>query len=776
MSAQKARENALINRSLFPIQNDDINKLKLDGNIVLGDFIFNTMDEGGVIWIITNMQGWWQSPAADVPDVSRGFGDGSYDVQGRYLARDLTLNGVFLTPDPSLVEEARDRLVQAMDLVYKGAWLKTGNSPIRASWVRLSGDVSIDTVNPRGRTEFSIGLRAPDPIKYDWNEAEPDGYYLAEIPAKNITLPGTGSRTITNIGNYKVPCFIEISGPLSSPATIFNRSTEQLTVITQSLKGSVSRRVVNKQLNFNVPTLTDVATLTTVGAHGFSPGEFVFISNVGVEFDGFREIKAVPTDTTFVFDGEAASISDVVSKSLTDNVAEIETDLTHEFSVGDKIIVDSVDAVFDGEYSVIATPDSKKVRYARTRIGPSDIVSTVLVGNVATITTSREHQFIVGEEVVVSEVDLNYNGTYEIISIPSKNQFTYAVTRTNARSVNNKQMLEDVVTLTTAAPHGFIVNEGVNIRNVDLSLNGGYSILDIPSDTTFSYRRRRATQKFVGIKARKDDVVTLITLDSHDMAIGEQITVENIDSDFNGTYAINTTPTPTTLTYIKSGEDVTATLVEGGTIRAQSRVIRSARIIGGVATLVTNAIHGVIFGERITITDLGSPFNGTFTVSNIPTLNSVEFLLSQPNQEIEEVPENATVSFSGTIQSTPVSPTGSVEVAGSLPFRGANGKASVPNDIARQVSVGKAIKTNDVRFTPGLTTAIVVRDADILEIDTKNREVAFNGEVDGARGKIDILADFIELAPGENELEFEDQGSPESEALMKVYYRSGWLS
>jgi hypothetical protein len=60
--------------------------------------------------------------------------------------------------------------------------------------------------------------------------------------------------------------------------------------------------------------------------------------------------------------------------------------------------------------------------------------------------------------------------------------------------------------------------------------------------------------------------------------------------------------------------------------------------------------------------------------------------------------------------------------------------------------------------------------------DTKNREVAFNGEVEGARGRIDVLADFIKLAPGQNEIEFVDTGNPEGSALLKIFYRSGWLA
>jgi hypothetical protein len=131
--------------------------------------------------------------------------------------------------------------------------------------------------------------------------------------------------------------------------------------------------------------------------------------------------------------------------------------------------------------------------------------------------------------------------------------------------------------------------------------------------------------------------------------------------------------------------------------------------------------------------------------------------------------------MSGTIASGAVSPPGSAVVAGALPFSSATGSASVPSDIQRLSSSGRAIKTNDVPFTPGLTDATLVRDADVLEIDTRDREVAFNGEVEGARGRVDVLADFIRLLPGDNEIEVEDEGNPESSATLRVFYRSGWL-
>ena len=137
-------------------------------------------------------------------------------------------------------------------------------------------------------------------------------------------------------------------------------------------------------------------------------------------------------------------------------------------------------------------------------------------------------------------------------------------------------------------------------------------------------------------------------------------------------------------------------------------------------------------------------------------------------------------------------PSGSATVSGSLPFTSLTGQAlipnyiGVPNNIDNPTSVepidssGFATKKNEVPFTPGVSInpespATVTYGPELLEIDTLNREVFLNGEIEGARAKIDILADFIKLSPEENIIEFEDSGNPNSDALLKIYYRSGWL-
>jgi hypothetical protein len=686
------------------------------------------------------------------------------------------------------VENARDRLIAATNLAYEGTWFKTGNNPIRASYVSLSGDISIDTQNTRGRTDFSIELRAADPIKYEWNDASPDGYNFAEIPVRNAETATPGTGIIRNIGNYPVPCYLEVSGPFAGPGSIFNKTTQELIILTQGLKGSISRSVVNKQLSFNVAQLKDIATLTTTEAHEFSVGDSVFVSGIGEPFDGDKLILSTPTDTTFTYEADSSVITPAAFKSLESSEATVKTTIPHGLAVGAQIVVSGIDSVFNGVHTVKRVPSSTSIVYDKPRVPPRSIVSAALVGNIATINTSDTHQFIVGEQVTVSGAGVNYDGAYLITEIPSSTSFKYAVTRTNAREIVRRQMAGDVVTLTTSSPHGFVSGEIVNVSGINFSLNGGYTVGTTPTATTFTYRRPRTTEKSVAIKARSSNAATLTTSEPHGFVVGEKVVVQSMGSgaggNYDGTHTITSLPSATTFTYANSGDNqVSTTVTSRGLVRAGSRKIASILLAGNVVTVTTRSTHGAILGENITITGVGAPFDGSYVISGIPFLNVLQYekvasnvaeINYPPDEETGETPE-VYVELSGNIAVADVIPSGRAEVGGSLPLSATSGTASVSDIIVETQTGGNVIKTNEIQFTPGLLGASAVVSADILEIDTKNREVAFNGEIEGARGRVDVLADFIRLAPGDNELEFIDSGNPDGTSALRIYYRSGWL-
>lgn len=263
-------ENSAVNNTLRRVPTPHITGMELAGDIMINGLLLNTVDENGIVWVCTELKGWWDLPDPEIPDLTRGLDDGSYDVRGRYTARNMTLEGSILVPSRDFTPAARSKLVDAIDLVHTGGWLYVDEDPTKAAYVRLSGRPTIDVVNPRGRINFSIGLRAANPVKFKWNWNDVNGY-------QTTTVTNGGSATITNDGNIDVPMVLNLTGGsagLTAPITITNTTTNQALKIVKSLRGST----YSKNISLSERT-GNVATLTSTG-HGFLEGDVVTIAGI----------------------------------------------------------------------------------------------------------------------------------------------------------------------------------------------------------------------------------------------------------------------------------------------------------------------------------------------------------------------------------------------------------------------------------------------------------------------------------------------------------------
>lgn len=236
----QATENKLVNKSLATLPPPYLSGLKLAADVHINGLTLNTVEQpteangytDPVIWVVTDIEGWWTQPDNEMPDLVRGWGDGSYDAKGRYQSRLITLSGSILVQTPEDSPKARNALIQAISLVHQGGWLVVDETPVKGSFVRLNGQPEVEVVNPRGRIDFSIDLQAADPIKYEYFEEVIDGevsYDYVDIPSGGASGSG-GIRSIVNSGNIAVPVVFEISGGLpdvttSAPATILNSTS-----------------------------------------------------------------------------------------------------------------------------------------------------------------------------------------------------------------------------------------------------------------------------------------------------------------------------------------------------------------------------------------------------------------------------------------------------------------------------------------------------------------------------------------------------------------------
>jgi hypothetical protein len=274
-SISQDRENNSVNTVMRPVPLPNITGMELNADITLNGLQFNTIDEDGILWVCTDLEGWWGQPEPEVPDISRGLGDGSYDVRGRYATREISLSGVFFPPTKEYVEIARDKLVVAIDLVKKSGYLVVDEEPPKASLVRLVDRPQITTVSPRGKTEFSLTLRAPDPIKYEWVGGDENGRKSEQINLAAVDAVGEASLPIQNIGNTPVPLLIEVHGPTEVGTYIANLTNDSIISLAQPLR---SKSTTTKTIT-HFSRQDDVVTAFFATETNLAIGDFVDIEN-----------------------------------------------------------------------------------------------------------------------------------------------------------------------------------------------------------------------------------------------------------------------------------------------------------------------------------------------------------------------------------------------------------------------------------------------------------------------------------------------------------------
>jgi hypothetical protein len=479
----QGQKNQLVDKSLTNVYIDHLKGMKLKADIRLGDFVFNRVDEYGVVWVISDVQGWNNLPEVQMQNFERGWGDGSFVSYGRYGTREITIEGSFLVQDvDNQLEEARERLIKAINLVKTDNWLIMNETTPKAVKVRLSSTPDITTTNPRGRTDFSFTLIAADPIKYKWDDARDDGYKL-----QRVNNSPTAYTTVRNNGNTQVPVIFEVIGPTTGPVSIFNKTTEDLLGVVSKLRNYVVNPVTSVSVTDNV------ATVTTSNATGVAVNDTVELVNL-----------------IDIYEVDRAQIASATTIVLT--MAE-----KHNFAVNQRVYIAGLSSVanFTGvtngdyaitaiysssnEYKLTITKSGTLTPYADTDVSGVALsistnvsaVSYTSSNNIATYTTSATHGYKVGDTVVVANTTPIYDGTYVIDDVPSTTSFAISLYPNLVRRVEKySSTYTRVYVYVDRDPVTFpvLVDDYIIISSLGTEYDGTYkvSFVDASSNATYA--------------------------------------------------------------------------------------------------------------------------------------------------------------------------------------------------------------------------------------------------------------------------------------------------
>jgi hypothetical protein len=475
----QGQKNQLVDKSLANVYIDHLKGMKLKADIRLGDFVFNRIDEYGVVWVVTDVNGWNNLPDIQMQDFDRGWGDGSFVSYGRYGSREITIEGSFLVQDvDTQLEKARERLLKAINLVKTDNWLIMNETTPKAVKVRLASSPDIATTNFRGRTDFSFTLVASDPIKYKWDDARDDGYKLTTVNNNPDTY-----TVVRNEGNTPVPVIFEVIGPTTGPVSIFNKTSEDLLGVVSKLRNYTVNPVAA------ISVVDNVATVTTSNVSGVAVGETVELTNL-VDI--------------FTIDRAQITSASTVVLTMTEK---------HNFGVNQRVTLVGLDSTFgfglvdDGEYPITAVyPSSNEYKltitkasggltaWADTDISGASLsisanvsaVSYTSSNNIATYTTSATHGYKVGDTVVISDTTPVYNGTYVIDDVPSTTSFAISLYPNLVRRVVKYTSTYNTVTIYTDDSDGtfnVLAGDFIYISSLGSEYDGTYKVSSVGSTT-----------------------------------------------------------------------------------------------------------------------------------------------------------------------------------------------------------------------------------------------------------------------------------------------------
>jgi hypothetical protein len=278
-----------------------------------------------------------------------------------------------------------------------------------------------------GPNEGYIFFSAPDGVGAAYDGTGNLTIATSDAGTENAIIFGAGGFTTGRAQMSIIPddrVHIEIDTPSTSP------TTGALTVV-----GGVGI-VGDVNIAGNIVFGGEGTQVGTANLAVTAPFIFTGDGNTTQNYD-----LGLITEGKYVVSGSVTGIPTryVVNKVLQTNVATITTKVDHKFLVGDSVTIASVDATFNGTYTIASVPNSTNFTYAKTA---SDVASTrigdetftinqrSLVANVATLQTTVTHTYQVGDSVVVTGTNSTFNGTFTITAVTA-NTFSYAKTSIN---------------------------------------------------------------------------------------------------------------------------------------------------------------------------------------------------------------------------------------------------------------------------------------------------------------------------------------------------------
>ena len=259
----------------------------------------------------------------------------------------------------------------------------------------------------------------------------------------------------------------------------------------------------------------------------------------------------------------------------------------------------------------------------QTLIYGSDFIgvsSFSIANGIATIVTEEAHGFKQNNFVKVTFTNPSVDGTHKIIEVPSPTSLSFSVVGPNVGStpitsgavrklIDTYDFVRDLlfqvatdISITTEARPGFFANDVIEPgKTIELSVIS---------------------------KKRDEGKVTVKTLEDHELVPGQEIELIEVDTTFDGYHTVVEVPDSKTVVFEDRGANILLTTLSG----RRSFFVINRSLTNNVATITTHIPHGVVIGQKVTLSGVDSffserldeNFDGTYVVT-ATTSNTISY-------------------------------------------------------------------------------------------------------------------------------------------------------
>jgi hypothetical protein len=160
-----------------------------------------------------------------------------------------------------------------------------------------------------------------------------------------------------------------------------------------------------------------------------------------------------------------------------------------------------------------------------------------------------------------------------------------------------------------------------------------------------------ATRFSISNKALTTNLATITTSALHGITqVGTMVTIQGVDTVFDGTYLIHSIPTTSTFTYVKTNANVTSAAVSPvgiatfntGASGFTGGLVTNKVVQNNIATITTGAAHGLVVGDAVAVTIGDTVYDSNdISIIAIPTTTTFCYIVTTASAATTAVSQGA---------------------------------------------------------------------------------------------------------------------------------------